>query len=918
MLNKTQFLSAANAVFIAQVYEKFLSNPASVSKEWADFFTSLSDGDRQSFEADFFGPSWKKRDLSVINSEVVAASAPKADKYPQKQELTQAGGISKEIIRNLYIKYGHISAKLDPIWNKTEPKHPELTQGCAQYSGNDIAAFENLYCSTIGVEFDHISNPQEKSWLIEKFESAAGKLLSKEEQKRILQDVMHAELFEQFIHKKFPGMKRFSIEGGEAAMAAINTIISNAAGNKVSDVIIGMAHRGRLGMLTQVAGKPYNVLFSEFHKTIKPSANIGEISSDVKYHAGYKSSRNVDGNNINVQIAFNPSHLEAVNPVVMGVSYAISKMQNQSAMPILIHGDAAMIGQGVVAECFNMSNLAGYNTNGVVHIVVNNQIGFTAESCDSRSSRYATDIAKILECPIIHVNGEDVESVVKISELLGEYRNTFKKDVVLDIVCYRKYGHNEGDEPFYTNPAMYNALKAKISTPSIYAEKLVKNSVISTEELNKLKESYINILDAAYDLALEKGAILDRELGKEFDGLDYKVDTIAGVKTGINQEAVMNLVEKFCKIPADFTANPRLAKQIEGRWEVIQREKKLDWAAAEMLAFASLLQDGSSVRLSGQDAERGTFSHRHSVLSDSVTGRKYNILSGIESKNAQYIVHNSPLSEYAVLGFEYGISLVQPKDLVIWEAQFGDFANGASTVFHQFISSAEKKWLLMSGLVMLLPHGFEGQGPEHSSARLEGYLQSCAQDNIIVANCTTPANLFHILRRQVKAKYRKPLIIMSPKSLLRHKLVVSDLNDFSENSGFKPIISDDLEDCKAIRKVVVTSGKLYYDLLEYRTENKINDVAIVRIEQYYPFASEIFEVELLKYSNAKSVIFAQEEPKNMGSWSFIRDYIEESMEKVGIKSKLEYIGRSASASPATGFEKVHKKEQESVITGAFK
>lgn len=908
VFEKTQFLSASNAVFIAELYKSFLENSSNVSQEWGDFFKSLSQEDKISFEIDFFGPEWKKKDISVINKDKDICKSQDI-KVCNKEAIDN--NISEEVLRNLYVKYAHISAKLDPIFGKMNDKHEDLQN--AETSCNNpnwINKLSNIYTSSIGVEFDHITNKTEKKWLIERFEDISQSQVSSDKKIDALKQILQAELFEQFIHKKFPGMKRFSIEGGESAMIAMTEYIKIAVNtDSIDNVTIGMAHRGRLAMLTQIANKPYEFIFSEFHKNAKTDEKLGDIAWDVKYHGGYRSNQKINGKNVEVEIAFNPSHLEAVNPVVMGMSYA----KGAKSLPILIHGDAAMIGQGIVAECLNMSGVKNYNTGGVFHLAINNQIGFTAEPLDSRSSRYCTDVAKILECPIIHVNGEDIESVLKMSQILAEYRSIFKKDVVLDLICYRKYGHNEGDEPLYTNPVMYNILKNKQPIHLSYAKNLIDANIIKSEDYGKMKEEYIKILDIAYDDALKNGIKIKKDLPSAFDNIGYNIDTIDSVSTGIDIQLASDLIEKFLTIPKDFNPNPRLKKQLETRLESIKVDKKLDWATGEMLAFASLINDGHSVRITGQDAERGTFSHRHSMLSDCETGKKYNILSKIENDKTKYTVCNSPLSEYAVLGFEYGHSLIKPNDLTIWEGQFGDFANGASTIFDQFISSAEQKWLLMSGLVVLLPHGFEGQGPEHSSARLERYLQLCAQDNMIVANCTTPANLFHILRRQIYAKYRKPLIIMSPKSLLRHKLVVSNLADFDEKSHFKPIICDTIEPC-SVKKIVITSGKLYYDLLEKRMEKNCNDIAIIRIEQYYPFASEVFEKEIAKYKNANSICFAQEEPKNMGAWNFIRDYISESMQNVDMNLKLEYVGRKASASPATGFEKQHKIEQEEIVS----
>jgi len=906
--NKTQFLYSTNATFIADLYKQYLQNPSSIANEWREIFNSFSNEEKIDFETDFFGPSWQKRNLNVISQEAKIENQSILSKVIHTKNT--------DSLREKFIQYGHISANINPIIKNINPLHEEILNNLPHTPSTEEEKLKNLYCHSVGVEFAHISDKIEKEWLISRYESIILSDIDIDERKDTLVKIIQAENFEQFIHKKFPGMKRFSIEGGEASLAIANIAILESAKYNITDIIIGMAHRGRLNMLANITKKPIEMMFSEFLKTIKVDENLEQISSDVKYHAGYKTTYSINNSEVNVEIAYNPSHLEAVNPVVLGSAYAKNKNGN-CAMPLLIHGDAAMMGQGVVAECFNMSSLKHYNTNGTLHLVINNQIGFTAESFESRSSRYCTDIAKMIECPIFHINGDDIDSCIKITKLAIEYRIKFKKDVVLDIICSRKYGHNEGDEPFYTNPTIYNILKNKESSPVIYQKKLIQDNLVNENFIDEVKFLYNQTLEEGYKKA-ENGYTLFKNLEKEFDNLSYKF-SFDKLKTGINEDLILELLKKCYTMPEDFTPNSRLAKQIESRLEMTLQTKQLDWAAGEILAFSSLIHEGNSVRITGQDSERGTFSHRHSVLTDLDNGRKYNILSPLKSNKAEYEVCNSPLSEYAVLGFEYGYSLINPQHLTIWEAQFGDFSNGASTIFDQFISSAEQKWLLMSGLTLLLPHGFEGQGPEHSSARLERYLQSCAQNNIIVANCTTPANLFHILRRQIFAQFRKPLIIMSPKSLLRHKFAISNITEFTENSSFQTIIGESRNSVidKKVEKIIITSGKIYYELLEKSENDKTENVAIIRIEQYYPFDSKVLKDEILKYKNIKYIYWVQEEPQNMGAWFFIRDYLESAIEKLGIKIKLRYIGRPTSASPATGFEKVHQYEQKTIIKNSF-
>jgi len=834
--------------------------------------------------------------------------APKKD--PIIEEAAPAkGGKDVEIrLKNLtaaYKRFGHLAANLDPIGlsvpgyvAEIDPKNHGLNDAEA---ASTVAKLNKLYCASIGFEFEYIRNQQEKDWLARESESVVLSSLSRDEKNKILKEVIRTEKFEQFLHKRFPGAKRFSIEGGDAAVSSIEKMIDVAAKSGVDKIVIGMAHRGRLNTLTGIMGKPYHQMFSEFKGTPGFPEGITK-SGDVKYHMGFASSREIAGKKVDLSLAFNPSHLEAVNVVVAGRVRAKQAL-GRNAMAITVHGDAAFAGQGSVAESLVLNTVPGYNTGGVMHLIINNQIGFTANPTDSRGTTYASDLAKMIDAPIFHVNGDDVEAVVKVSDIATRYRQTFKKDVVIDLICYRKYGHNEGDEPLYTQPVMYTKLKDHQTLEKIYSQKLIAEGAISAAEHEKLVADFEAHLSAEFDKAADyKPKDVDwlkADWSKIKDGDDLLP------KTAVAKKTLQNLIEKTLEIPAGFNANPKIVKQLEARKEAVASGKGIDWGCGEALAFASLIHEGFPIRITGQDSGRGTFSHRHSILHDAKTGVRHNIFSSL----GKYEVCDSVLSEYGVLGFEYGYSLSMPNGLTIWEAQFGDFANGAQIIFDQFIASSEVKWLRKSGLVMLLPHGYEGQGPEHSSARLERYLQACADHNLRVVNITNPANFFHALRRQLLGKDRKPLVVMSPKSLLRHKLATSVIEEFS-NLNFRSVIGEDLEIKKA-RKVVLCSGKVYYDLFEAREAAKIKDVALVRLEQLYPFPKDELKAELKKFKDAE-IIWCQEEPKNMGAWNFVSELIEET-----ISSRPKYVGRIACASPATGYASYHAREQKKLIDEAL-
>lgn len=947
-LGQNQEFFSTNIIFIEELYQKFLQDPASIDQSWAKFFAENVD-EVKSILADYRGPSWAARGLKIVGSQDydISINAPKeiAKAKDVKGEKPVVASVGKDLgirVNNLilaYQRYAHLAANLDPLElqpkkyiAEIDPKNHDLNQedlekeiqlnGVLALQKTTIAQaierLNRLYTDSIGTEFEYISNQEQKKWLTRETENAMLSDLSKAEKTKILREVIRTERFEQFLHKRFPGAKRFSVEGGDAAISAIEKMIDVAAKSGTKKIVIGMAHRGRLNTLTGVMGKPYHQMIAEFQGTPGMPEGVTK-SGDVKYHMGYASTREIAGNKIDLSLAFNPSHLEAVNPVVAGRVRAkqdlYGDLERKQAMALLVHGDAAFAGQGLVPETLMMNGVAAYDTGGVMHLIINNQIGFTANPDDSRSTLYCSDLAKAIEAPIFHVNGDDVEAVVKVADIVTRFRQTFKKDAVIDLICYRRYGHNEGDEPLYTQPVMYTKIKDHPSLEKIYSQKLISEGAILESEYQKMAAEFDAHLAAEFEKAkLYKPLEPDWLKG---DWSKIKNGDKASIKTAIAKTKLKELIAKTAEIPAKFNANPKIVRQLEARKQAVENGKDIDWGCSEALAFASLLDEGYPVRITGQDSGRGTFSHRHSVLHDAVSGKRHSIFANV-SKKAQYEVYDSVLSEYSVLGFEYGYSLSMPYGLTIWEAQFGDFANGAQIMFDQFVASSEVKWLRKSNLVMLVPHGYEGQGPEHSSARLERYLQACADDNLRVCNITSPANFFHALRRQLHSQDRKPLVVMSPKSLLRHKLAVSTLDEFSLAS-FQPIIGETsiIAAPDQVRKVILCSGKIYYDLFEAREASKINDVAIIRLEQLYPFAAQEVQNELAKYKNAQ-VIWCQEEPKNMGAWYFVNDLLEESL--VAIKHKIlrpKYVGRPACASPATGYGSYHAKEQKKLVDEAL-
>ena len=966
----SSFMQGHNAEYLEQLYARYANDPASVDAGWASFFAQMGD-DEILVKQEAAGPSWARADwppapndelTSALDGQwaepakavekIKAKAEEKSVKVSDDQVRTAVlDSIRALMIIRAYRIRGHLVANLDPLGMRSTVPHPELDPKSYGFTEADmdrqifldkvlglefasmrqiIDIVQRTYCGTFALQYMHISNPEEAGWLKERIEGYGKEIqFTREGRRAILNKLVEAEGFEKFLHVKYMGTKRFGLDGGESLVPAMEQIIKRGGQLGVKEIVVGMPHRGRLSVLANVMQKPFKAIFNEFQGgSFKPEEVDG--SGDVKYHLGASSDREFDGNSVHLSLTANPSHLEAVNPVVLGKARAKQDQVNDadriSCLPILLHGDAAFAGQGVVAEGFGLSGLRGHKTGGTIHIVVNNQIGFTTAPHFSRSSPYPTDIALMVEAPIFHVNGDDPEAVVHAARVAIEFRQKFHKDVVLDIFCYRRFGHNEGDEPMFTNPVMYNKIKKQKTTLSLYTERLVKDGLIPEGEIEDMKakfQAYLNEeFEAGKDYKPNKADWLDGR----WSHLDKQGEKYQRGKTSIKPSTMEEVGKALTTAPAGFPLHKTVDRLLDAKKSMFDSGTGFDWATAEALAFGSLLVEGYPVRLSGQDSTRGTFSQRHSGLVDQETEERYYPLNNIREGQARYEVIDSMLSEYAVLGFEYGYSLAEPNALVLWEAQFGDFANGAQIMFDQFISSGERKWLRMSGLVMLLPHGFEGQGPEHSSARLERFLQMCAEDNWIVANCTTPANYFHILRRQLHRSYRKPLVLMTPKSLLRHKLAISETEDFTTGSSFHRVLWDDaqkghsdtqlVEDDK-IKRVVMCSGKVYYDLLEKRDAEGIDDVYLMRIEQFYPFPALSLVKELVRFSGA-DMIWCQEEPKNQGAWSFIEPNIEWVLTRIKAKNlRPIYAGRPASASPATGLASQHKAQQAALVNAAL-
>ncbi|MDO5605920.1 MAG: 2-oxoglutarate dehydrogenase E1 component [Paracoccus sp. (in: a-proteobacteria)] len=974
--HESSFLQGHNAAYVEQLYGQWARDPQAVDAAWNRYFAALGDEAADAM-AEAEGPSWKRADWppqphgedigaltgewamssraeATAAMEKIAAKAAEKGREIGPDAMRQAvlDSIRALMLIRAYRIRGHLHADLDPLGMREVPDHGELDPATYGFTaadmnrpifidnvlGLEIATMREIteimnrtYCGTFALQFMHISNPEEAAWLKERIEGYGKEIaFTRQGRKAILNKLVEAEGFEKFLHVKYMGTKRFGLDGGEALIPALEQIIKRGGALGAKEVVFGMPHRGRLSVLANVLSKPYRAIFHEFQGgSYKPEDVDG--SGDVKYHLGASSDRDFDGNTVHLSLTPNPSHLEAVNPVVLGKARAKGDQlgdrgDRTSVIPVLLHGDAAFAGQGIVAECLQLSGIRGHRTGGTIHVIVNNQIGFTTAPHFSRTSPYPTDIALMVEAPIFHVNGDDPEAVVHAAKVATEFRQKFHKDVVIDIFCYRRFGHNEGDEPMFTNPAMYKQIKSQKTTLQLYTERLVADGLIPEGEIEDMKAVFQNHLSEEFEIGKNflpnKADWLDGKWsGLQREGAEY----IPG-ETGIKPDTMAEIGRALTAAPEGHNLHKTVGRLLDAKRQMFETGQGFDWATGEALAFGSLLLEGHPVRLTGQDSTRGTFSQRHSALVDQMTEQRYYPLNNIREGQAAYEVHDSMLSEYAVLGFEYGYSLAEPNALTLWEAQFGDFANGAQIMFDQFISSGEKKWLRMSGLVMLLPHGFEGQGPEHSSARLERFLQGCAEDNWIVANCSTPANYFHILRRQLHRKFRKPLVIMTPKSLLRHPLAVSTADEFQSGSTFHRVLCDDAErgrsDTKLvaddkIRRVVVCSGKVYYDLLKERDERGANDVYLMRLEQFYPFPQQSLLKELGRFRQAE-IIWCQEEPKNQGAWSFVEPNLEWVLQKLDARhSRARYVGRAAAASVATGLASRHKAEQEALVNDAL-
>ncbi|MFT5869278.1 MAG: 2-oxoglutarate dehydrogenase E1 component [Paracoccaceae bacterium] len=974
LFHASSFMQGHNAEYLEQLYARYANDPNAVDEAWQEFFRQLGDAELD-VKAQATGPSWARADWPPMPTDDLTVAltgewpAPPAEAREAgnkiREKATEKGvEISDDMVQRAvldsiralmiiraYRIRGHLVADLDPLGMREVTLHPELDPKSYGFADADmdrpifidnvlglqmasmrqiVEIVKRTYCGTFALQYMHISNPDEAAWLKERIEGFGKEIqFTREGRKAILNSMVQAEGFEKFLHVKYMGTKRFGLDGGESLIPAMEQIIKRGGQLGVKDIIIGMPHRGRLSVLANVMQKPYRAIFNEFQGgSSKPEEVDG--SGDVKYHLGASSDREFDGNLVHLSLTANPSHLEAVNPVVLGKARAKQDQNNDvlrtSVLPMLLHGDSAFAGQGVVAEGFGLSGLKGHRTGGTMHIVVNNQIGFTTAPHFSRSSPYPTDIALMVEAPIFHVNGDDPEAVVHAARVAIEFRQKFRKDVVIDIFCYRRFGHNEGDEPMFTNPVMYKTIKKQKTTLSLYTERLVKDGLMPEGEIEDMKASFQAHLNSEFEAGKDYKPNKADWLDGRWSHLDRQGGEYQRGETAIKPETFKEVGAALTRPPQGAVLHKTVSRILESKAKMFEEGQGFDWATAEAIAFGSLLTEGYPVRLSGQDSTRGTFSQRHSGLIDQNTEERHYPLNAIREGQARFEAIDSMLSEYAVLGFEYGYSLAEPNALVLWEAQFGDFANGAQIMFDQFISSGERKWLRMSGLVMLLPHGFEGQGPEHSSSRLERFLQMSAEDNWIIANCTTPANYFHILRRQLHRSFRKPLVMMTPKSLLRHKMAVSNTEDFVTGSSFHRVLWDDAQKGNSatklvaddkIKRVVMCSGKVYYDLLEERDARGITDVYLLRQEQFYPFPALALVKELERFKGAE-IVWCQEEPKNQGGWTFIEPNLEWVLTRIGADYKRpRYVGRPASASPATGQASQHKAQQAALVNDAL-
>ena len=960
---KTSFLNKSNSAFIERMYLKFVNKDVDLPESWKNYFEGIGE-ELNIIAKEINGPSWAPK-KNKIDIDELQKKIDQTENNQEKNIVDRSGKFNYQVLANsnkdsisavslirAYRLRGHLLANLDPLGMREsdylDELHPEFygfkkenydkkiflngVINRKDASIREILKFlKKTYCGNIGYEFMHISNPDERKWFRDRIEKDSNALeFTKNGKEAILNKLVQAEGFEKFLATKYVGTKRFGLDGGESLIPALEQIIKISGQSQVKEVKIGMSHRGRLNVLANVLQKSYKRIFNEFAGEFSNTSDEG--AGDVKYHLGASSNREFDGNSVHVSLTDNPSHLEAVNPVVLGQTRAKQffhkDRERNKVIPILIHGDAAFAGQGVVAECFAMSGLPGHNTGGTIHIIVNNQIGFTTSPRFARSSPYPSDVAKMVDAPIIHANGDDPEAVVYAARIASEFRLKFNRDVVVDLICYRRFGHNEGDEPSFTQPLMYKKIRSHPSPVKVYGKNLIEEKIISNEDLENIIKKFKDLLDDQFKNAKDykpkiawfegTWSAYKPEKGKDKRGI-----------TGADTKTLQEISEKINSPSDDLNLHKTIVKILNNRKEAVKSGYNIDWSTAESLAFGSLLEEGYPVRLVGQDSGRGTFSQRHSVLRNQKDNSRYVPLNNISNNQKQFEVVDSFLSELAVLGFEYGYSLVEPNTLTLWEAQFGDFANGAQVVIDQFIASGERKWRRASGLVMLLPHGYEGQGPEHSSARLERFLQLCSNDNMQVMNCTTPANYFHALRRQMHRDFRKPLIMMTPKSLLRNKYCVSNLEDFSKSNSFHRILWDHaidpqskgfikLKESSEIKKVILCSGKVYFDLLDAREKLKKDDVILYRIEQLYPFPAKALVNELKPFAKNAKFFWCQEEPKNMGAWFSVRDYIQWTLDTIKANNnEISYIGRSPDASPATGYAKRHNSQQQEIIDKVF-
>ncbi|AQX28579.1 MULTISPECIES: 2-oxoglutarate dehydrogenase E1 component [unclassified Bartonella] len=988
LFTQTSFLYGGNADYIDQLYAEYKKNPTNVDPQWCNFFETFQDN-KEDVIKNAEGATWQRdhwplresgelvsaldNDWSALEKhfgdklkEKAAVNAAQNGKTSSKEDIIQATRDSVHALMMIraFRARGHLHAQLDPLQlAENREDYKELSPEAYGFSPADyerpifidnvlgleyatipqmLEILNRTYCSTIGVEYMHISDPAQKAWIQERIEGPDKQIaFTQKGKKAILNKLIEAEGFEQFLDTKYKGTKRFGLDGGEALIPALEQIIKRGGALGVQEIVLGMAHRGRLNVLSQVLEKSHRAIFHEFKGgSYKPDDVEG--SGDVKYHLGTSADREFDGKKVHLSLLPNPSHLEIVDPVVIGKARAkqdqlvgpertevISLSERSKVMPLLIHGDAAFSGQGVIQETFGLSDLRGYRVAGSIHVIINNQIGFTTNPRFSRSSPYPSDVAKMIDAPIFHVNGDDPEAVIFVAKVATEFRQIFHKPVVIDMFCYRRYGHNEGDEPSFTQPLMYKAIRNHKTIVQLYSDQLIAEGVVDPQEFEQKKKAWRDKLENEFEASASYKPNKADWLDGSWTGLKAasNSDEQRCGTTGIELKTLKEIGKKLVEIPSDFHIHRTIQRFLNNRAQMFETGESIDWATAEALAFGSLCLEGAPVRLSGEDVERGTFSQRHAVLYDQENEARYIPLNNLQKGQAIYEVVNSMLSEEAVLGFEYGYSLAEPRGLTLWEAQFGDFSNGAQVIFDQFISSAERKWLRMSGLVCLLPHGFEGQGPEHSSARLERFLQLCAEDNMQVANCTTPANYFHILRRQIRRDFRKPLILMTPKSLLRHKRAVSFLSEMGPETNFHRLLLDDAECLKTsmielqkdskIRRVVLCTGKVYYDLYEEREKRGIDNVYLLRVEQLYPFPAKALVNVLSRFLKAE-IVWCQEEPKNMGAWSFIEPYLEWVLIHIRARySRARYAGRSASASPATGLMSKHLEQLAAFLEDAL-